>query len=358
VSKSRPAVKTGEPVQAEYLYGSTMLRPLRLAYGLAPVIAVLERHAHAVEPLLAAANIPRFALEEPSFRIGFEQELAFIRSAIACLDLPAAGLEVGQQYNLPLFGILGLAAASAPTVRDLFRTVPTFPALCWGCIEQAVWRDGDEEYVAFYENDAVGDCAAFFIERDTTATLTLFRQTLGTQLQPASVRFRQAAPADRRPHDAFFRCPVYFSDTVNQIRFPRAVWDAEPPQANPMAFRFFINQCRRLSAVIDDPLSYAEVVRARLRTATRMPALHELVETLHLTRRTLQRKLGEEGTSYSALLMEVRMERAREMISRGGMNNDEIARCLGFGDASAFSRAFKTWSGLSPMAFRKTTVAA
>lgn len=56
-------------------------------------------------------------------------------------------------YNLALFGVLGLAASSAPTVRDLFRLVPTYPELAWGCVEQAVWREDDEEYVAFYAND-------------------------------------------------------------------------------------------------------------------------------------------------------------------------------------------------------------
>ena len=114
------------PAQAVYLYGSTMLRPLRLAYGLAPVIAILDKHGHALEPLLSAAKIPRFALEEPGYRIRFEQELAFIRSTLRRLRLPAAGLEVGQQFNLALFGVLGLAAACAPNVREVFRTVPSF----------------------------------------------------------------------------------------------------------------------------------------------------------------------------------------------------------------------------------------
>ncbi len=347
------------PLQlAEYLFGSTMARPQRLAYGLAPVIAVLERHGHAIDPLLASARIPRFALEEPSYRIGFGQELDFIRAALACLALPTAGLEVGQQYNLALFGVLGLAASCAPTVRELFRTVPEFPILCWGSIEQAVWRDGDEEYVAFYGNEAVGDCASFFVERDTTATLCLFRQTLGEDLAPLSVRFAHAAPHDRSPFEAFFRCPVRFDDGVNQVRFPAAVWNAVPPQANAMSYRFFTNQCRRLSEAMEAPLSYRDVVRARLRAADPVPSLEELVAGLHLSGRTLQRRLHAEGTSFSALLTEVRMARARDMIARGGMHNEELAHSLGFTDASAFSRAFKSWTGISPQAYRRRHAAA
>lgn len=350
-----PRARPGRPrpAQAEFLYGSTMLRPQRLAYGLAPVISVLEKHGHAIGPLLAAAGIPRFAIEEPSYRIRFEQELAFIRSALLSLRLPTAGLEVGRQYNLAFFGVLGLAASCAPTVRELFRAVPSFPELCWGSIEQAVWREGDEEYVAFYANEQVGDCASFFVERDTTATLNLLRQTLGEHVQPIAVRFAHLEPANRSEYEEFFRCPLSFSAAVNEIRFARAVWDAVPPQANAMAYRFFTNQCRRLSEVMGAPLSYADVVRARLRAATPIPSLGDVVRELYLTSRTLQRRLKEEGTDFSRLLTEVRLERARELIAHGTMANEEIARCLGFEDASAFSRAFKTWSGQSPRAFRR-----
>lgn len=350
-----PEVRTARPASphAEYLYGSTMLRPHRLAYGLAPIIAVLEQHGHRIEPLLAAAAIPRFAIEEPSYRIRFEQELAFIRAALTVLRLPAVGLEVGRQYNLALFGVLGLAASCAPTVRDLFRAVPSYPELAWGCIEQAAWREGDEEYVAFYTNEQVGDCAPFFVERDTTATLNLIRQTLGEHIEPKMVRFAHLEPADRAAYERFFRCPLSFSAAVNEIRFPRSVWEAVPPQANAMAYRFFTNQCRRLCKVIDAPLSYADVVRARLRAATPMPALRDLVAELYLTTRTLQRRLHEEGTDFSSLLTEIRIERAHELIAQGGMANDAIAHCLGFEDGSAFSRAFKTWTGQSPQAYRR-----
>jgi AraC-like DNA-binding protein len=330
-----------------------MLRPQRLAYGLAPVIAVLERGGHAVEPLLALAGIPRFAIEEPSFRIRFEQELAFIRSALDVLQLVTAGLEVGRQYNLALFGVLGLAASCAPTVRDLFRAVPSYPELAWGSIEQAVWRDGDTEYVAFYPHDEVGDCARFFVERDTTAKLNLIRQTLGEHVQPLSVCFTHERPLDDTDYAAFFRCPLMFSAGVNEIRFERAVWDAVPPQANAMAYRFFTNQCQRLSEVMAAPLSYADVVRARLRAATSLTAFQDAAADLYLAPRTLQRRLQEEGTDFSTLLTEVRVERARELIANGGLANDAIAQSLGFEDGSAFSRAFKTWTGESPQAFRR-----
>ena len=346
---------TGSPAagQPQYLFGSTMLRPTRLAFGLAPVITVLEAHGHAVAPLLEAADIPRFALEEPSFRIAFEQELRFIRLALLSLKLPSAGLLVGQGYHLVQFGVLGLAASCASTVRELFHTILLHPTLAWGCVELSFWRDGDEEYVSFDETAAVKDCAAFFVERDTTATLTLLRQTLGATLQPVSVHFRHLPPPEINSYEAFFGCPLSFGDSHNQIRFKRSTWDHPPPQANVMSYRFFDNQCRRLSVVMDEPLRYADVVRSRLRSATPMISLPEVVQALHLTTRTLQRRLDEEGTRFSSLLADVRRERAMELMARSPMDNSAIAATLGFEDASAFSRAFKSWTGHSPRDYRR-----
>ncbi|MGE3774312.1 MAG: AraC family transcriptional regulator [Gammaproteobacteria bacterium] len=337
----------------EYLFGGRMLRPYRLAYGLSPVIEVLEAKGLAVEPLLVAADIPRFALEEPSYRIAYHQEFTFIRRALAALKLPHAGIAVGRRYHLALFGVLGLAASCAPTMRDMFRCVPTYPALAWGCIDEGVWRDGDEEYVAFYENEEVGDLGPFFAERDVTALLTLFRQTLGEAIAPVAVHFRRAAPDDLRPYERYFRCPLHFGAELNQIRFARAVWDTAPPQANAMSYRFYTNQCRRLTRMMEEPLSYADVVRGRLRTATPIPSLMELVTELHLTKRTLQRRLDDEGTNFSVLLNEIRRERAADLMSRGDLGQSEIAWRLGFEDASAFSRAFKAWTGSAPRAAKR-----
>lgn len=334
-----------------YQFGSDMLRPNRLAYGLAPVIEVLEAHGKPLAPLLAAADIPRFALEEPSYRIRVDQELRFIREALQSLRLPEAGLLVGQRYTLALFGVLGLAASCAPTLRDLFRMVPTFPDLAWGAIGLSVWRGADSEYVAFHPTPEVGDLAAFFVERDTAATLALFRQNCGAGLIPLRVRFRHPPPVDLRPYRDWFGCAPSFDDTANEIHFPPAIWAATPPQANGMSWRFYANQCRRLSLLLREPLSYADVVRGRLRAESPIPSLDTVVAALHLSRRSLQRHLDAEGTSFSALLTEVRLERARELMRWGDLGQEEVARRLGFSDASAFSRAFKTWTGHSPRSF-------
>lgn len=335
-----------------YLFGSVMTTAVRLAYGLGPLILFLEERGIAVDPLLAAAEIPRFALEEPSSAIRLDQEIQFTRLALARLGLPEAGLLVGQRYNAPMFGVLGLAASSAPTLLDLQRTMLAYPQLAWGMFETTIWRDGDDAVLRAEQSVETGDCTAFFVERDIVCAVTLFRDAIDRSASPKLVRLRHAAPRDTAPYRDFFGCEVRFGEPVNESRFDASAWALRPRLANEMSWRFFQNQCRRLCESLAQPVDFAGIARSRLRSATPVPSLPELAASLHLTERTLQRRLADEGSSFAGLLKDVRVERAVELLERGGLGMDEIAWRLGFSDAVAFSRAFKQWTGLAPAHFR------
>ena len=335
-----------------YLFGSIMSTPVRQAYGLGPLIQLLEEQGREVAPFLEAAEIPRFALEEPAFPIRLDQEIKFTELALAKLDLPASGLIVGERYHLSMFGVLGLAAACAPTPFELVRTILTYPALAWGMFETSLWRDEEYGYLVFEENAGLGECGPFFIERDVMCGVIMTRDVLGQSYHPARVRFRHKAPEDLTPYLETFGCEVLFDQPVNEVQVPSAVWNTPLPQANDMSRRFFENQCRKISETLAAPLDYAGIVRARLKAANPIPSLSELASALYLTERTLQRRLAAEHVRFSDLLQETRLARAREYLLRANLGMDDIAERLGFKDAVAFSHAFKEWTGTSPGHFR------
>ena len=337
---------------ADYLFGSPAPSSVRLVHGLLPLIELLDAHGHAVEPLLAHAEIPRFALEEPSYRIQADQEIKFTRRALERLKVPAAGLVVGQRYDVARFGVVGLAASRAPSLREFLRTTLSYPSLAWGPVELSVWREGAEETLKLEENSGLGDCGPYFIERDLTVALAVLHSVFGPQVRPASVRFRHMLPPDLDTYATFFGCPVEFGAATNEMRFAGRLWDIASPQADARAYRFLESQCRSTNDVLLTPLNYADIVSSRLRTVTPVPSLRALAATLYLTERTLQRRLEAENTSYSAVLKDVRVERAQELLDRTDLIVREIASHLGFMDAVAFSRAFKEWTGMSPTHYR------
>lgn len=336
-----------------FVIANDLATPVRLAYGLAPLIRVLQAAGHEIAPLLAAADIPPFALEEPSFRIRVAQETRFTAEALARLARPDAGLLVGQHYHMVMFGVLGLAAASAATVRELLRTLLRYPVLSWGMCRCALWSDGTAATLQFEPHEAVGDHLPFYVERDITCTVTLLRDMLGSLCPALRVRLRHARPADALAYERFFDGRVEFGAAAYEIRFEAADWERAPPQADPLSFRFYDNQCRRMTETLLASLDYTDVVRSRLRAMVPMPSLGRLAATLRLSERSLQRRLTAAGTSFSELLRETRLEQARRILRRERVPLDEIAWRLGFEDPIAFSHAFKEWTGQAPREYRR-----
>ncbi|MBK6659244.1 MAG: AraC family transcriptional regulator [Proteobacteria bacterium] len=350
--------RAARPERTHFVVGNDLATPVRFAYGLGPLILVLEAAGHDIEPLLLAADIPPFALEEPSYRVRVAQETLFTSEALARLARPDAGLLVGQRYHMVTFGVLGLAAASAPTVRELLRTLLFYPLLSWGMCHCSLWSDGAHANLQFEPHAAVGEALRFYVERDITCTVTLLRDMLGVRCPPLRVRFRHAAPEDLRPYQRYFDCPLEFGAAVNEVCFKASDWNVVPPQADRLSFRFYDSQCRRMSEALLMSLDYADVVRSRLRAMVPMPSLSVLAANLRLTERTLQRRLASASTSYSELLREVRLEQARRLMRRERVHIDEIAYRLGFEDAIAFSHAFKEWTGQAPRDYRRALRAA
>lgn len=84
------------------------------------------------------------------------------------------------------------------------------------------------------------------------------------------------------------------------------------------------------------------------------PSVEDAASELGMSSRTLRRRLAEEGTSYMHELDTVREQFAREYFDRGGQSVTEIAMTLGFSDSSAFAKAFRRWTGLSPSGYQES----
>jgi AraC-like DNA-binding protein len=140
---------------------------------------------------------------------------------------------------------------------------------------------------------------------------------------------------------------------VAVLAFDASALDQPMPQANEHAAAVALEQCRdilqRRRARSGTSGQVRDLLVARIADA---PPAERAAAELGLSARTLQRRLADEGTSYRALLDEVREQLAEELLSTGGLTVGEVARRLGYVEVSSFSQAFRRWKGVSPRAFR------
>ncbi len=176
---------------------------------------------------------------------------------------------------------------------------------------------------------------------------------IGRPLCPKRAEF-QRAPAHREMYEAHFRCPVKFKANQNALVFSKV--DIELPFVTHNADLLAI-VAPQLEAELTQQLAqktFSEQAKGILKQllAGQRPGIQDLARELHLSTRTLQRRLTEQGITFQRLLEEARRELARHYLLHSSRQLNETAYLLGYEDANSFFRAFHHWEGTSPGQWR------
>jgi AraC-like DNA-binding protein len=190
--------------------------------------------------------------------------------------------------------------------------------------------------------------------------LVRVRRWVGVPMTPVAVSFTFPPPRDPSRAARFFGVtPAYGAARVD-ITFPDAILDLPVSGAEPALREMFARQVEGEHARLQGDAALPERTRAEIarRLAAGTAELPAVARALSLSERTLQRRLRELGTSFQALLDEERRAVAVERIGSVDATVTDVAFLLGFSDTSAFTRAFRRWTGVTPAAFRRAGASA
>jgi AraC-like DNA-binding protein len=180
--------------------------------------------------------------------------------------------------------------------------------------------------------------------------LNAARIALGPMIQPTRVSFRHAPPADIRAHAETFGPGLRFDDEHTEIVFARELLDLPLGTAQPDLHALI--EHRMVAAGLEQPTTptVADATRAALCAglAHGAPRAAEVAAVLHMSERTLHRRLAAEGVHLHQLLDDVRRQQALDLLGHTDLATKEIAAALGFASARSFHRAFRRWTGSSP----------
>jgi AraC-like DNA-binding protein len=150
-----------------------------------------------------------------------------------------------------------------------------------------------------------------------------------------------------------FRCDVEYGQSWAGAAVPHEILDVPLKMADPEAFREAASICQReLDKLTANESMAARVRRLLLEKQNGFPSLQVTARLLHMTPRTLHRRLLDEDTSFHDLLEDVRRTLAVEHVKSGRFGLEEIAYMLGYSDLANFRRAFKRWEAVPPSAYR------
>jgi len=321
---------------------------------------LLEMHGLDAVQIAQQADVDLTKIPTPSERIAIDSIDAMLRVAIPLIRDPAFGLQAARCWHPAHLGVLGHAWLSSDTLRTGLDRVVRYHRLLGerGTTTLDVTKRGVK--VCFRANrgdPAAVPVAAVFVDIAMAVLLDMCRMNAGAALRPVAASLRRIKPEQSEVYEGFFGCPVRFRAEENAFVLSAQDVDRPLPSAN-----------RQLAAVFDRMLTEqlgrldtSDVVsRCRAEVLQHLESgemtEEDMAKRMHMSRRTLQRRLAEAQTNYLRLVDDTRKDLALRYIEDASRSITDIAFTLGFSQQSAFTRAFKRWTGLNPTEYRASSM--
>jgi AraC-like DNA-binding protein len=316
-----------------------------------PLFLRLAREAGAeLAPLLRQFKLPEKSAELPEVALPLHQLYALCEACAVATGNPSFGLSASAALDRGAYGLLEFTARSAPTIREAFSRLVRHSGLLNELVLITLEERGG---VASFNHRIPGEplCVGRHCNEYTLATIVgLARELSGKAWSPRRVWFANPAPAELSGLKQHFRCPLEFDAGANGFSFDASFLDQPIPGADAALLALLDRQSVLELARRPKSPELLERVRAQIRLALRDGAsnVERVAAALHMSSRTLQRRLGEHRTSFHDLLEDVRRELARAYVENPKLPLGEVAFLLGYSEMRAFLRAYKRWTGKTP----------
>jgi len=295
---------------------------------------------------------------EPGQHVSYRQAMTIIRRAVRDFGDVGVGLALGGRESLSSFGMLGFAMLSCRTFGDAVRTGLEYHQISGSLLDIELRRVGDEVALIAHERFAEAELLPFLCEEAFASVTNVSRAMLGARHALLRLELTYPEPRYRHAYEAQFACPLRFSASGNRLWFRAELLDRELTTYNPVTLTEALRVCRAQAESVRSAsemlVSLERWLRARL---GQQPGAAEAAAALHMTERTLRRRLSAEGTSFRELYDQLRAERAQQLLADVRMSVAAVGAELGYSDGREFRRAFKRWTGETPRAYRDARTA-
>lgn len=288
-----------------------------------------------------------------SGRVSVERAEAFVREVIAKTGDETIGLKAGRTVQLGMGGILEYAMRSAPNLRVANQFARQYSQLFSDTIELTIECVNDRAQIRMNERQPTSRAISDFI------MAAWYVNHIEVQLADAGdleCWFHAPEPSSRGEYERCFgRSRLRFDAPFNAFVFDAAHLDAPLETGNPVLHAFL---CGQLAAGVNDlaispesPLQLRHLIAQQLPTGAL--TLHSVATAVHLSPRTLARRLEAAGTTFSAELDQLRHQLALQYVASSSIPLAQVPPLLGFAHVTSFYRNFKRWTKQTPLEYRR-----
>jgi AraC-like DNA-binding protein len=320
----------------------------------------VDRSGHDGRALLVAAGIPSTVLENPEARVTPEQYDRIQRLALRTTGDPALGLHMGESASISSFGMAGHVASLSETLGEALNVLLTYYRLVADTSPNRIVVDGDRIHIVFeIVRSADRLCNRLRQEFALTRMEAIAEAFVrGRRRDEVEMWFEHSRPPYAAEYTRIFRGRERFDRPHAGFVAPRLLLDgllsARQIHYDGRLFRILKEQAADSLARLDASEGVAAKIRRMIVETSPVGVLgmDAIARRLGISGRSLRRSLQREGQTFSSVASAARRDLACSMLRKRDMTIQEVARGLGFAEASGFHRAFKRWTGLTPAEWR------
>jgi AraC-like DNA-binding protein len=295
------------------------------------------------------------ALDSADFRLEISAYHKLWQLGIDYTSDPRLGLKLASNPHNSEMGLVAHIFFNSPTLLDGLKQYQRYYTLVNEGMHIDIRSDLKFSYL-----DYLCDYDDIYCVADMEHTLALsvlrVQDHINQKLDLEAVHFQHPAPGNIDDFKDIFNCPIKFNQKCCTLIFKKSYLDYKLPKRSAYLYKLLTKHIEGLSTKLLPKQSFTDSVRKVLERQLSKDSVdaENIACKLHMSRHTLYRRLKQEGISFHDLLDQIREDQAYAYLDKGQHSLSDITFLLGFSELSAFSRAFKRWTGISPAKYLKS----
>ncbi|WP_317930683.1 AraC family transcriptional regulator [Halioxenophilus sp. WMMB6] len=317
------------------------------------VIRSAAKNGLDTQQLMASAKILPNNIDSKTMRITAAQLDVLVRCYWQMADDELLGM-ASEPCRYGIFALMAEQAVFQKTLGDVYRYICRFYNLVCPGFSLTLAEQEETASLSMTLTSPAQDADHMLTDLYLLIWHRFPAWLIGTWVPLISVSLAHPEPSHVEEYRLLFPCPAEFKQSVSRIIFPARLL-AKPVVQTPDSIQQHLaetplNWFRRQSYWP----RYSRIVLDQLQTPEQLQTtqIEPLAKQLNITSRTLRRKLAEEHTTFQALKQSAQRDLALHLLAKGGLTLNQVAAAVGYSDAASFSRAFKSWTGVSPNRFK------
>lgn len=283
---------------------------------------------------------------------------AVIEHAVEATGDEFFGLHAGENLNLSASGLIGQLTQTSSSVKQALELCCEFANLGCSALPMQLFEEKDHYKVTLTPNELWKSQSALSVRHTAEGviafTIKEFHSLTRMKYSPISIRFAWSRPSNVAEYDRVFGCPTLFNKEEIAIILKKEHVDEPVVTADFDLLRILVAHAEEKSQQINNNHGFVALVKHSVIKLVKpeFPTIEQVSGHLNVSPRTMQRRLKEEGYTYTQLMDELRKEFAISYLKQVDLNIGDIAYLLSYADTSAFTRSFKRWTGKTPNQYR------